>query len=323
MIKLRWGNKSLNEPIENTMACVRHKLDEHSPEIFLALGLISFVATVVSACKATIKAEEILDEHEKMMKDIEDAREISEEDPEKYDYDEELYDLDRKNQKIKTAVKLARAYGPSVALGVVSVACILTSRNIMQKRYLALVTAYNGLTEVFEQYRQRVREEEGDIMDRHYRYGTPIEEITKTEVDENGKKHKVTEKVEGDIPADALMDATVRWMDETNKKFWDPNPSILMMQLRATQTYWNKIIRTRNDGTVFLNEILDALGFDQCQEGARLGWQLDGRHEGNIDFGLYMDNDSTRAFVNGTSTRVLLQFNVDGVVWDKLKTGVA
>lgn len=323
MIKLRWGNKSLNEPIENTMACVKHKLDENSPEIFLALGIISFVGTVVAACRATIKAEEILDKHERMMSDIEDAYDISEKDPENYDYDEELYDLDKRNQKIKTGVSMARAYAPVVALGTISVVCILTSRNIMQKRYLALVTAYNGLTEIFDQYRQRVRDEEGDIMDRHYRYGTPVEEITKTEVDEDGKKHKVAEKVEGDIPADALMDATVRWMDENNIEFWDPNPTILMMQLRGQQEYWKKMIRARRDGTVFLNEVLQSLGFDKCQEGARLGWQLDGRHEGNIDFGLYMDNDNTRAFVNGKSNRVLLQFNVDGVIWDKLKKGAS
>lgn len=312
---IRFGKKKITDT-----DTIKHQLDEYSPEIFLGLGILSFVGTVVLACKATLKADEVLDQHEQKMKDIEKAREIAEENPEEYEYDDDIYELDVKNQKIKTAVKVASLYGPTIALGVVSVASILVSRNIMQKRYLAVVTAYNGLSEAFELYRQRVRDEEGEAMDRHYRFGTPIDTVTKEEVDENGKKKKVKEKVEGDIPADAYLDATCRWMDESNKVFWDSNPTILMAALRAQESYWRTIIRTRTDGTVFLNEVLNSLGFDKCQEGARLGWQLDGKHQGQIDFGLYSELNSTRAFVNGENPRVLLQFNVDGVIWDKLAT---
>lgn len=312
---IRFGKKYLTDTDS-----VKHALDEKSPELLLGLGIVTFISTVVLACKATIKAEEVLDAHEKKLDDIQKAKDIADENPEEYEYDDNLYETDIRNQKIKTAVKVASFYGPVVALGAVSVASILVSRNIMQRRYLALVTAYNGLSEAFELYRQRVRDEEGEIMDRHYRFGTEITEIEKTELDENGKKHKVKKKVEGDIPADAMLDACCRWMDESNKAFWDPNPTILMMTLRGKQAYWNYVIRSRKDGTVFLNEILESLGFDQCQEGARLGWQLDGRHGGHIDFGLYSESNSTRMFVNGDSSRVLLQFNVDGVVWDKIPT---
>lgn len=310
---IRFGKRYLTDTDS-----IKHKVDQYSPEIFLGLGILSFVGTVVLACKATLKADEVLEKHEQKMRDFEEAYEIAQDDPSEYEYDDDLYDLDVKNQKIKTAVKVVSLYGPVVALGAVSVASILVSRNIMQRRYLALVTAYNGLSEAFEIYRQRVRDEEGEIMDRHYRFGTEISEVESVTVDENGKKHKTKEKVEGDIPAEVALDAAVRWMDEENTAFWDPNPQILMQQLRGQESYWNQMIRTRRDGTVILNEVLQSLGFDKCQEGAMLGWRLDGRHEGHIDFGLYSEYNSTRAFVNGKTPRVLLQFNVDGIVWDKL-----
>ena len=77
-------------------------LKKKSPEILLAAGLVGFVGTVVLACKATLKADEVLDEHEKKMEDIKDAKRISDEKPEEYDYDDDLYERDIRIQKLKT-----------------------------------------------------------------------------------------------------------------------------------------------------------------------------------------------------------------------------
>lgn len=295
-----------------------YELDKHSPEILLGLGIITFIGTVVTACHATLKADEVLDEHEKNVRKMEEAKTVADEHPEEeLDYDDELYAADMRNEKIKTAVKLARLYAPVVALGTISVVSILTSRNIMQKRYLAVVTAYNGLTEVFATYRNRVRDELGETMDRHFRFGTELNEETHTEVGEDGKKKKVKETTENVEKFDISKDATCRWFDESNHGYWDENPTLSMMTLRAKASKWNAVLLSR--GYVFLNEVLDDMGFEQCQEGARLGWMKNGPVSGGyIDFGLARPDDQTRRFVNGQSNIVLLEFNVDGIIWDKL-----
>lgn len=297
-------------------------IQKNSPEILLAAGVIGFVGTVVLACKATLKADEVLEQHQKKMKDINDAFEIAQnnhgfaedENGEEYDYDIELYKHDKVVQYTKTSVEFVKLYAPSVALGAFSLACILSSRNIMQKRYLGAVAAYNAVSEAFEAYRKRVREEVGELMDRHYRYGTEIEERDVVEVDENGKKTKKKEKTEH-ITSLNLPSEQAVFFDEGNPN-WDPNPEFSMMFLRGQQNYWNDMLHVR--GHVFLNEVLESLGFEHTQSGSVLGWIMGGG-DNYIDFGLYNQNDSgVRRFVNGKDNCILLDFNHDGVIWDKL-----
>ena len=47
----------------------------------------------------------------------------------------------------------------------------------MQKRYLGVVAAYNVLSAAFEEYRKRVRDEYGEDLDKHFRYGTTYDEL--------------------------------------------------------------------------------------------------------------------------------------------------
>lgn len=288
-------------------------IKKRSPEILLAVGVISFVGTVVVACRATLKADRILDHHAEKVKDIEDAKEIAEEQPEEYDYDEEMYKRDMQIQTIKTGVDLAKAYAPAIALGALSLTCILVSRNILNKRYLGAVAAYNAVSAAFNEYRQRVRDEAGEMMDRHYRYGTELETVTVETVDEDGKKHKekILQEKEGTakLPAGGAI-----WFDESNPK-WDRNPNFNMAFLKGVQSRCNDILHAR--GYIFLNEVYDALGFVGTQEGAVIGWIL-GAGDDEVDFGLYRDENQCRKFVNGEANRVLLDFNHDGPIWDKL-----
>lgn len=288
------------------------KIKEKSPEILLVTGIVGVVGTVILACRATLKAEEVLEKHEEAMRNIEDAKKISEEIPEKYEYDEVAYSLDKRNQKIKTAVNFVKLYGPSFALGTVSIACILTSRNILNKRYLGAVAAYNAITESFEAYRKRVRDEAGEIMDRHYMYGTELESKKVTVIDEDGNKKKVeqiTEKADT-LNIELNPDVSVVF-DEANPN-WDENPEFSKMFLRAQENMATDILRTR--GHIFLNEVLDMCGFPQTETGSFIGWDM-GRGEGFVSFGLDdIDNENVRRFINGETNVFLLEFNHDGII---------
>lgn len=292
-------------------------IKKNSPEILLGIGIIGFVGTVVTACRATLRADEVLEYHKKKMKDIHDAKEIADQNPEgELEYDDHLYRQDIGFQYLRTTGNMAKLYAPTVALGTLSLACILVSRNIMQKRYLGAVAAYNGVSAAFEQYRKRVRDEYGEGLDRHFRYGTTYDTLTEVSTDENGKKVKNKVNVEQTDSSLAIPDDdTCRFFDSSNPN-WDKNPQFSMMWLRGQQNILNDILHTR--GHVFLNEVYDALGFSHTPQGAVLGW-IDGEGDDCIDFGLYdPKKEDVRRFVNGVDNVILLEFNHDGVIWDKI-----
>ena len=290
-------------------------IKKNSPEILLGAGIVGFVGTVVLACRATCRADEVLEFHRRKIKDINDAKEIADADPEgEMSYDIELYRQDKAIRYLKTTGSLAKLYAPTIAVGTLSLACILTSRNIMQKRYLGVVAAYNGVSAAFEEYRKRVRDEYGEGLDKHFRYGTTYDELPV--YDENGKKTKEKEQVEKtDTEMVMPTDDSCRFFDSSNPN-WDKNPTFSMMWLRGQQNILNDILHTR--GHVFLNEVYDALGFPHTPQGAVLGW-IDGEGDNCIDFGLYDPNkENVRRFVNGVDNVIMLEFNHDGVIWDKI-----
>lgn len=290
-------------------------IKKNSPEILLGAGIVGFVGTIVLACRATCRADEVLEFHRRKIKDINDAKEIADADPEgEMSYDIEIYRQDKAIRYLKTTGSLAKLYAPTIAVGTLSLACILTSRNIMQKRYLGVVAAYNGVSAAFEEYRKRVRDEYGEGLDKHFRYGTTYDELPV--YDENGKKTKEKEQVEKTETEMVIPnDDSCRFFDSSNPN-WDKNPTFSMMWLRGQQNILNDILHTR--GHVFLNEVYDALGFPHTPQGAVLGW-IDGEGDNCIDFGLYDPNkESVRRFVNGVDNVIMLEFNHDGVIWDKI-----
>lgn len=292
-------------------------LKKNSPEILLGVGIASFIGTVVAACNATLRADEVLDYHKQKMKDIHDAKEIADQNPEdELEYDDHLYKQDMAFQYLKTTGKLIKLYAPSITLGVLSLGCILTSRNIMQKRYLGVVAAYNGVSMAFEEYRKRVRDEYGEDLDKHFRYGTEYSSDTIIDVDENNKKTKTKISTENvDTSKLSSGDDTCRVFDSSNPN-WDKNPSFSLMWLRGQENILNDLLHTR--GHVFLNEVYTALGFPHTPQGAVLGW-IDGDGDDCIDFGLRDYNrENVRKFVNGMDNIILLDFNHDGVIINRI-----
>lgn len=306
-MKTNWLTTNVNK--------TKWMIKKNSSEILLGFGILSFVGTVVAACKATTRADEVLEFHKAKVKDIHDAKEIADTKPEEeLEYSDEMYRTDLAVRYIKTTGNFVKLYAPTVALGTLSLACILTSRNIMQQRYLGVVAAYNGVSAAFEEYRKRVREEYGEEMDRHFRYGADYK--TLPVVDENGKKTGEKEKTEN-VNSGLILpnDDNCRFFDSSNPN-WDQNPNFSMMFLRGQQNYLNDILHTR--GHVFLNEAYDALGFPHTPQGAVLGW-IEGEGDDCIDFGLYDQNkDSVRRFVNGVDNTILLEFNHCGVILDRI-----
>ena len=96
-----------------------------------------------------------------------------------------------------------------------------------------------------------------------------------------------------------------------------------MLFLQQSQRYANDLLVTQ--GHVFLNEVYDTLGFDRTSEGSIVGWVYDPFHgdgDNYIDFGIDYVNESY-VYSQGSGKKVqtegfVVEFNVDGIVFDKI-----
>lgn len=288
------------------------KIKKYSPEITLAAGIGGVIGTVVLACYATTKVEAILDEHHESMKKIDEVIEImkNEEITSVDEYTEKDIGRDKFIFYSRTAMKLAKTYAPAIIAGVISIGMILWSHGLMKKRYLGAVAMCNAISQAFDQYRSRVRAEGGDALDRHYLYGTKMEEIL-TETDTgNGKVKKIKEKIET-APEDSKdTNYFTRIWSEGETSAWMRNVNNSLLFLKGQEDIFNCILNTR--GFVFLNEVLDALGYPMTPEGAVTGWVKD-HGDGYIEFGIRNEEDpQVMSWRRGFSKSVMLNFNVDG-----------
>ncbi len=293
-------------------------LKKYSPEILLVVGITGSVASAVLACRATLRVGEVLDEHNAKIDKIGECwQKIQDGDIEPEKYSEQDHKRDLTVTYVQTAVDFIKLYGPAVTLGAVSIACIVGGHGIMKKRNVALVAAYKAVEEGFNNYRKRVREEYGEDVDYMFKNNLHAEEVTETVTDEDGKETEV-KKTKLATNENSQPNIYARFFDETCSQ-WSKTPEYNLMYLHAQQNYFNTLLQAR--GHVFLNEVYDALGIPRSSAGAVVGWVLnkDGSGDNFIDFGVFDgDNFKSREFVNGIERSILLDFNVDGTIYDKI-----
>ena len=78
------------------------KLKKHSPEILLVAGIVGAVTSAVMACKATLKANDIVEESKTQIDTIHEVSENPEM-AEKYSEEDKKKDLDRKSTRLNSS----------------------------------------------------------------------------------------------------------------------------------------------------------------------------------------------------------------------------
>jgi hypothetical protein len=294
--------KFVPEVIGRTIARNSLQLQKASPQVLLGVGIAGMVGSTVLACRATLKVDVVLDEAKSKLdlaKHLEHA-----------DYSEKDRSRDISLIYFQSGVKVVRLYAPAIILGAASIYALRTSHGILTKRNLALTAAYSALEQGFEQYRNRVVEKYGEEEDRNLRYGTQKVEI----VDPETKKKKTVTRVGPDDPS-----IYARFFDQYSTS-WNKDPEYNLIFLKCQQNYANDLLKSR--GHVFLNEVYDMVGVPRSKAGAVVGWLLspNGETDNFVNFGVFDGRDQTaRDFVNGFEGAILLDFNVDGIIYDKLE----
>ena len=302
----------MKEKLMNVYNGVKGKVEKHSPEILMGVGVVGVVATTVTACRATMKLNYILDECAETREKIKSVQE----NPAYEDrYSDEDAQKDLTINYVQTGVKIAKLYAPSVALGVLSIGCLVGSHSVMQKRNAALSAAYLTVDKSFKEYKQRVIDRVGEEVEKEIRYGIKAEEVVETVTDEDGNETTVTETVKMMDPN--LYSDYARFFDEASP-YWQKDPEYNLVFLKAQQQYANDLLRAK--GRLFLNDVYDMLGIEKTKAGQIVGWVYDPKNPNGdnfVDFGIYdMSKERVRAFVNGYEATILLDFNVDGNIWD-------
>jgi len=286
-------------------------LKKHSPEIFIVLGITGVIQSTIMLYKAAPKAKALLKEAQNEIITIQQAKEIYV--IEKYSTSDYYKDLGITYSH--TSIDLAKLLLPGILLGGLSVGLIWGAHGIMKQRNLALMAAYKALDEGFKNYRRRVVEELGEDKDEQFRYGLKKKTIEIEETDEKGKTKKVKKTITVTDPNSYSIYA--RFFDEASER-WNKIPEYSLIFLKAQQNFANDLLHSR--GHLFLNEVYDALDIPRSKAGSVVGWCI-GEGDNCVDFGIfeadsYNPRPRARAFVNGYEANILLDFNVDGVIYN-------
>ena len=291
------------------------KVKKHSPEILLGAGIVGTVTSTVLACKATLKVNDILAEKKQTVENIHMCLE-----DETVDYTKEDKKKDLTILYTQTGVKMLKLYAPSIILGTLSIGSIIFGHKILRKRNIAIAAAYTAVDQSFKKYRKNVVDKFGEAVDKEMKYGIKAKEITTKDKDGNKVKETV---YESDNPLDYISEYA-RFFDESCSDY-TKDPNYNLMFLRRQQDYANEVLKCR--GHLFLNEVYDMIGIPRSSAGQVVGWIYDKdnpKGDNYVDFGLYtltgleVNDERKRAFINGQERSVLLDFNVDGVIYDMI-----
>lgn len=288
------------------------KFKKHSPEILVTVGVIGIVASTVMACKSTAKVNDVVDEAKETIDKIHDAVENHKHTSDGEEYTQEIADKDLSIVYIQTGWKFVKLYGPAVALGIVSVGCIVGSNRILNKRNAALAAAFTAVDNSFKEYRGRVIDRFGKELDRELRFGIKAKDVEVTTTDENGEEKTETQSVNVVDPNLAHDIYSIIWCEGNTG--WTKNPELNKVFLIQQQNYANDKLRL--NGVLTLNEVYDMLGVQRTGYGQIAGWVYTedcSAGDNYVDFGIFDPNDAKKCeFVNCQERGVVLDFNCIG-----------
>ena len=299
--------------LQQTWNKLKFKTIKNSPTIFMYAGAAGAIVASVMACKATLKLDSVTKEPKEKINKIHETVE---------DETIEYTQSDARNDLAivygSMALDIAKIYAPSVILGGVSLVCMIQSHNILNRRNAALAAAFTTATESFNRYRKAVVEQYGEEADFNLRHGIRKEKVEVEETDENGKTKKKKETINVANAIDGYSEYS-RFYDD-GCSGWCKDPDLNRMFLKAQQQYANDKLVAQ--GYLFLNEVYKMLGIPDSKAGQIVGWVYNpDRPEGDnyVDFGMTdVSEENVRDFVNGYEPTILLDFNVDGNIWDKM-----
>lgn len=268
---------NLKSSAVTTLACVETAIAPRRNDITFYGSLALLGWGIFKLCKASSKLPGHADKLQAKINDITDQA-----DPEKAAQENrapispEQAAVMTKSAKVETAWNISKDYALAGVLTVAGLVGTVKSRQDLKGDYIKTCGALIGIQELFGQYRDRVRTEEGQAADTHYMYGTQRTYIPQEAVDADGAPIIVKtpiDNVVGNIPRDVSIIEI--YPDSTMyKQFYkDPGTALTFINRRIEEAKSNLGMK----GTVMRNDIAEMIGGERndTQEGLTSGYVWD------------------------------------------------
>lgn len=264
------------DSITRTFGKVKLTGKKYSPEILIALGLITGVGCVVTTAMSAIKVSKKLDETKQLLADAEEGAK------------EEALEEVTNEIKIEAAKEIGKDILLPAALGVASVACTLGGFGIMRNRAISYAAAYEAVNQSLKHYRESVQEQLGE----------ETEKKIYDQVCENDKTKKDTRP--SYCPYSRFWDESKEFSDD---RVYD------LQYISSAEAIADATLK--RDGYIFLNDVYKMLGFKPTNYGQYVGWYYNPQYpigENCVKFSVV----NTGLFDKNGHSKVRIDFNLDG-----------
>lgn len=288
----------------------------HAPEILIGGGIIGFGATVVSACKATEKAHDILEFKEEVERENEERLA-------KGAITQADFEMNTKVIRRNTKWELVKAYAPTATMGVAAVILVLGGYRVINGRLAASAAAYKTLEMGFERYRGNVIKEFGTDTDWKMLHGFSDEELEQRKRAMEDRK----ELPSGKKPTKAEIAANRRRRNEGYNRIFDEyserwrrywNAEQMLDYVRIKTDQLNDELRLK--GYLFLNRVYEVFGLESSPEGQLVGWIYTKNHPSEVSVGYKELPEEEMRRILGTrrneDLRMWLTPNPDGIIYN-------
>lgn len=224
--------------IKTTISKAGFALKKNSPTILTGVGVVGLGVTAFLAYKSRDKVEAVVEEIERKR------------------------DLDIPVNKLEVAKDLTEALYQPVLVGAASVTAIVMAHKIQSNRIKTLVGALAVEQARNVYFEKKYKKQHGE--EEYTKFVTPTEQEEQVTVDAKGKEKITVKEVKQDV------DKTIgQWYDES-EEFVSDDHTYNMAYIDSVKDRMQAIMFQR--GTLLLNEVREALGFERIRSGALLGW---------------------------------------------------
>ena len=226
------------------LQALRKGIIKKSPEILIALGIVSMVSATVMAIRETPKAINAIEELK--------AKKEEESDTESDEEDEETGTDVTPVEIVKATWKY---YIPSLISTGLGIAMILESHSIMKKRLAVFVTAYSGLDTAYNLYKKKAVDILGEQKEK--------------EIKDAVAKDHINKRMSPDNAIVTGRGNTLCFDVFSGREF---RSDIVEIKKGINNINHQMMI----EGYVSLNELYYEIGLDEIPYGDDIGWRADG-----------------------------------------------
>ena len=284
------------------------KIKKNSPEIKHIIGMASGIGAIITAGQAGYNIKK------RLVKRKIDKLEIENKKKEDKKYNPKNDESKSKKELVKGIVLDC---APTAVLTGSYVYFTNSAFNEYKTRYMDTVATLAGVSASYLAYRNRVKEKYGEEEEANIYYGrtkATVTDFNEDDIPTVKDEYHISEDIEGLSPYAIIYKRKLP--NGSVNPNWDDNMDFIMQFLHFQEEYANKLLYDR--GYLFLNEVFDLIGYPATKAGAVVGWYLNNGGDDRVDFGLQHNlRSEVKTFFKGEKV-ILLDFNVDGVIFDLL-----